>query len=77
VIARPLYGGSRGDYVALDGKGGLFLTQSNSVLRLSLEGGVIGTPAVPEASTWAMMILGFGWIGFMAYRRRTRPALAA
>jgi hypothetical protein len=26
--------------------------------------------AVPEASTWAMMILGFVGIGFLAYRRR-------
>jgi hypothetical protein len=28
------------------------------------------TPAVPESSTWAMMILGFVGVGFMAYRRR-------
>jgi len=28
------------------------------------------TPAVPEPSTWAMMILGFAGVGFMAYRRR-------
>jgi hypothetical protein len=28
------------------------------------------TPAVPEASTWAMMILGFAGVGFLAYRRR-------
>jgi PEP-CTERM motif len=27
--------------------------------------------AVPEASTWAMMILGFAGIGFMAYRRKS------
>jgi hypothetical protein len=26
--------------------------------------------AVPEASTWAMMILGFAGIGILAYRRR-------
>jgi len=25
--------------------------------------------AVPEPSTWAMMILGFAGVGFMAYRR--------
>jgi hypothetical protein len=31
--------------------------------------------AVPEPSTWAMMILGFGGIGFMAYRRKSKPAL--
>jgi hypothetical protein len=28
------------------------------------------TAAVPEPSTWAMMILGFFGIGFMAYRRK-------
>jgi hypothetical protein len=26
--------------------------------------------AVPEPSTWAMLLLGFAGIGFMAYRRR-------
>ncbi|OKO86835.1 PEPxxWA-CTERM sorting domain-containing protein [Bradyrhizobium sp. AS23.2] len=33
---------------------------------------VEGTPvaAVPEPSTWAMMILGFCGVGFLAYRRR-------
>ena len=30
--------------------------------------------AVPEASTWAMLLLGFGGIGFMAYRRKAKPA---
>jgi hypothetical protein len=30
--------------------------------------------AVPEPSTWAMMILGFAGVGFMAYRRRNRGA---
>jgi len=33
------------------------------------------TPAVPEPSTWAMMILGFVGLGFMAYRRKSKPAL--
>jgi hypothetical protein len=28
--------------------------------------------AVPEPSTWAMMIMGFAGIGFMAYRRRNQ-----
>jgi hypothetical protein len=35
------------------------------------------TAAVPEPSTWAMMILGFAGIGFMAYRRKSKPALMA
>ena len=30
--------------------------------------------AVPEPSTWAMMILGFAGVGFMAYRRRSNGA---
>jgi hypothetical protein len=33
--------------------------------------------AVPEPSTWAMMLLGFAGIGFMAYRRKPKPALMA
>ena len=33
--------------------------------------------AVPEPSTWAMMILGFAGIGFMMYRRQSRSALMA
>jgi len=31
---------------------------------------------VPEPSTWAMMILGFAGVGFMAYRRKSKPAFA-
>ena len=33
------------------------------------------TAAVPEASTWAMMILGFAGVGFLAYRRRNQVSL--
>jgi hypothetical protein len=33
--------------------------------------------AVPEPSTWAMLLLGFAGIGFMAYRRKSEPALMA
>jgi hypothetical protein len=36
---------------------------------------LVATSAVPELSTWAMMILGFAGIGFMAYRRKAKPAL--
>jgi hypothetical protein len=35
------------------------------------------TTAVPEPSTWAMVILGFAGIGFMTYRRKPKPALMA
>jgi uncharacterized protein (TIGR03118 family) len=33
--------------------------------------------AVPEPSTWAMMIVGFAGVGFMAYRRRNQTAALA
>jgi hypothetical protein len=33
--------------------------------------------AVPEPSTWAMLLLGFAGIGLMAYRRKSKPALMA
>lgn len=35
------------------------------------------TAAVPEPSTWAMMLLGFAGLGFMAYRRRTKTPRVA
>jgi hypothetical protein len=33
--------------------------------------------AVPEPSTWAMMLIGFAGVGFMAYRRKNKPASMA
>jgi hypothetical protein len=41
----------------------------------SIEGAL--SPGVPEPSTWAMMILGFAGLGFMAYRRKSKLALMA
>jgi hypothetical protein len=42
---------------------------------LSVNQGVVA--AVPEPSTWAVMILGFISVGFMAYRRKKKLALNA
>ena len=39
--------------------------------------GTWAVAAVPEPSTWAMMLLGFAGIGFMAYRRKSKQALMA
>ncbi len=36
----------------------------------------VSLTAVPEPSTWAMMLVGFGGLGYAALRRR-RTALAA
>ena len=33
--------------------------------------------AVPEPSTWAMMILGFAGVGFMAYRQKQNKSVLA
>jgi len=33
--------------------------------------------SVPEASTWAMLLLGFASVGFMTYRRKSKLALMA
>ena len=38
---------------------------------------LIQVNAVPEPSTWAMLILGFAGVGFMAYRRKSQPAVLA
>ncbi|KRQ94754.1 hypothetical protein CQ12_04295 [Bradyrhizobium jicamae] len=35
----------------------------------------VSVTAVPEASTWAMMILGFVGVGFMAYRGRSQGVI--
>ena len=42
-----------------------------------LDNVILMTAAVPEPSTWAMLLLGFAGIGFMAYRRKSKPALMA
>ena len=36
----------------------------------------VAVATVPEPSTWAMMILGFAGIGFMAYRRSRKNTMA-
>jgi hypothetical protein len=51
-----------------------YTTADTSTTWLATEGTV---SAVPEPSTWAMMILGFAGLGFMTYRRKSKPALMA
>jgi hypothetical protein len=41
---------------------------------LSIQWSVPGGPVIPEPGTWAMMIAGFGLVGFMARRRRETSA---
>jgi predicted small secreted protein len=59
-------GNSSSVYVAgysQEGSTSIFLAETGTV------------SAVPEPSTWAMMILGFAGVGFMAYRQKSKPAL--
>jgi hypothetical protein len=42
--------------------------------NVPITGTLTAVAAVPEPSTWAMMILGFMGVGFMAYRRKGRSA---
>jgi len=45
--------------------------------RVIVRGDPIITAAVPEPSTWAMMMLGFAGVGFMTYRRRNQSSALA
>jgi hypothetical protein len=51
------------------------LSDPNYSIALSDGFGNGVTATVPEPPTWAMMILGFAGVGFMAYRRKSKPAL--
>jgi PEP-CTERM motif-containing protein len=53
--------------------GTLGTTASNNV-NTSFDG-TYTISAVPEPSTWAMMILGFAGVGLMRYRREKKPTL--
>lgn len=55
--------------LTIDGEGLTFLSGANYSSN--------PTSAVPETSTWAMMLLGFAGVGFMTYRRKSKPALIA
>jgi PEP-CTERM motif len=51
-------------------------TPASNLPPFALLDGVTLT-AVPEPSTWAMMLLGFGGLGYAAYRRRRTPVAIA
>jgi len=53
-------------FVAVSGTSGL------GTLRLAVDGNVT-TLAVPEPSTWAMMLIGFAGLGYAGYRRASEP----
>jgi hypothetical protein len=59
-------------------------SETTPIKYFELSGSFIGianltamTSPVPEPSTWAMMLLGFAGLGFMAYRRKSKPSWMA
>jgi PEP-CTERM motif len=52
-------------------------TPNNLIYQVDNGTATFSVAAVPEPSTWAMMILGFAGVGFMAYRRKSKSALMA
>jgi hypothetical protein len=64
ILVTPLF---QGDFIGNDA--GSFIRYVSTEVTLVAS-------AVPEPSTWAMMILGFAGIGFMAYRRSRKSTLA-
>jgi hypothetical protein len=53
----------------------VFTNSANSNGFFAIDDLRFGASAVPEPSTWAMMILGFAGVGYMAYRRRNVASL--
>jgi hypothetical protein len=51
-----------------------FMVQNDAQNGGNPSGLDVAVSAVPEPSTWAMMILGFFGVGFMAYRRKSPSA---
>lgn len=57
-------------YITLDVDGGFSSTQQALINNFTVNSDVFAVAAVPEPSTWAMMLLGFAGVGAMTYRRR-------
>jgi hypothetical protein len=68
--------GVTSEYVTLSGFGTITGFTMNSTLNSFETDNYTISTTVPEASTWAMMLIGFASVGFLSYRNRNRrPAL--
>jgi len=76
--AEPVYTGQILTFFQDDSATGFREQGAGFVDQITISDVALGsTNAVPEPSTWAMMILGFVDLGFIAYRRRNEPTLTA
>lgn len=64
------------EYLGTDGTGSWATGDQNGMSHIAFFGSR-GTTAVPEPGTWAMMLVGFGAIGFSMRRRRQEVAAVA
>ena len=61
-------------FIATGAPATLMFTQASNTEASPIIDNVAISTSVPEPSTWAMMILGFMGVGFMAYRRKNGQA---
>ena len=64
-----LWSGAPGDY-------SLYELNAAGDYPVAIDGGSMDPAAVPEPSTWAMMLMGLAGVGFAAYRRGRKDRLA-
>jgi hypothetical protein len=62
-------------YAGYDATPGTFLFTTQGTRTTSFSASAFTTAAVPEPATWALMILGFGVVGYSMRRRRTGSAM--
>jgi len=73
VISTPLATTPTGAFI----HDGAFLYEDATETVWEANNVSINIGPIPEPSTWVMMILGFAGVGFIAYRRKSKPALMA
>lgn len=68
------FAGATGSFT---GTGGISFAGGPPAATLTIAGGTITAPGVPEPATWSMLVVGFGTVGFAVRRRRKAVAFSA
>jgi hypothetical protein len=72
MVFLDTYGGSGAKYDLQRTQNSPLIDANSPLSTFTISGPLVAS--VPEPSTWAMMLLGFAGVGFMAYRRRNQSA---